>query len=355
MPARPWQILWLGVFALGPVVVLYGAVGLSGIVSGALESLYRGTLDSLAPALPSQPTLAWEVLLGPYGLLSMVPIFLLWTIPLVFLYGFLLSLYQGSGLHRLVSNQLHPWLRGLGLSGWDLARLLSGLGCKVPLAARGARSCSPAGIHLLAFAVPCSYQMAASLSVVALKGLDGLVVPYLFYLGLAGTVYAWWFWGRLGYALPLPRGHVSLRVPDWRQAVGDAYRFLSDFSRQGAIHILGMAFVASLLKALGFLDAMGSLLDPLLALMGLPSGAGLALVASLLRKDGILLLGPVEMGPGALLLSLYLTGTLGPCLVTVFALGRSEGRVFVQVLLARQLLFALASAIPLVILSHLWR
>lgn len=338
---------------MGLLLPFFLVVQLSGWLSGGLEPLFQRAL-SLLP-LEALPPLLWEVLGGPYGLLSMVPLLTLWALPLVFLYGFLLAAYQYSGLLAAIAFHLDPRLRPLGLSGRDLAQLVSGLGCKVPLASRGRQACSPAGLHLLAFAVPCSFQMAAILSVLVSQGMGWLLLLYLGYLGLVGGGYAWWFWGRRGIHFPRAPSPGPVFAPDWRSVLLEAYAFMTGFTRSALPLVLGAAFLASFLRGVGGLAFLEDALGPLWSFLGLPPEAGLALGASWLRKDGILLLAPIPLGPGALLLALYLAGSLGPCLVTLLALGRAEGGVFLRGLLLRQVSFAAVGAMPLVLLSHIWR
>ncbi|WP_105318482.1 nucleoside recognition domain-containing protein [Thermus tenuipuniceus] len=334
---------------------LYGAVLLAGWVGGGLEGLYRSWLEALGPWAGGLDPFLQELLLGPYGLLTLLPLLFLWTLPLVYLYGTLLALYQASGLLPRLAWALDPWLRPLGLRGWDLARLTGGLGCNVPLALGGRKACSAAGLHLLAFAVPCSYQLGAALAVLAAQGEARLLPLYLGYLGLSGLLYAWVFFGR---KRPLhPPGPLEPPPLAWPGVgvLGAGTGLLGDFLRLALPLFLGVALLAALLQALGFLPWLARLLFPLLGPLGLPGEAALGLLASFLRKDGALLLAPLPLGPGALLLALYLSGVLSPCLVTLWALGRAEGMGFLRGLLLRQFLFAWAMALPLVALAHLWR
>lgn len=341
--------------ALLLLLPLYGAVLLAGQVSGGLEGFYRRWLETLRPWSEGLAPFPRELLLGPYGLLTLLPLLFLWTLPLVYLYGTLLALYEASGLLPRLAWALDPWLRPLGLRGWDLARLLGGLGCKVPVAAGGRKACSAAGLHLLAFAVPCSYQLGAALAVLAARGEARLLPLYLGYLALAGLLYAWFSFGRRGPPFrPGPSEPPPLAWPGVG-ILGAGVNLLWDFLRQALPLFLGVALLAALLQALGLLPLLARLLSPLLLPLGLPGEAALGLLASLLRKDGALLLAPLPLGPGGLLLALYLSGTLSPCLVTLWTLGRAEGMGFLRGLLLRQFLFAWAMALPLVALAHLWR
>ncbi|TFU14331.1 nucleoside recognition domain-containing protein [Thermus tengchongensis] len=334
---------------------LYGAVLVAGWVAGGLEGLYRAGLETLRPWTQGLAPFPRELLLGPYGLFTLLPLLFLWTLPLVYLYGTLVALYQASGLLSHLAWALDPWLWPLGLRGWDLARLVAGLGCNVPVAAGGRKACSAAGLHLLAFAVPCSYQLGAALAVLAAQGEARLLPLYLGYLALSGLLYTWALFGRKG---PLRSGGLPEPPPlSWPRAgaLGAGVGFLGEFLRLALPLFLGVALLAALLQTLGLLPWLARFLSPLLGPLGLPGEAALGLLASFLRKDGALLLAPLPLGPGALLLALYLSGVLSPCLVTLWALGRAEGMGFLRWLLLRQFLFAWAMALPLVALAHLWR
>ncbi|MFN4073278.1 MAG: nucleoside recognition domain-containing protein [Thermus sp.] len=353
MPARHGTLGWLGALAAATAFP-YAAIGLSGRVSAWLEGHY---LEAFVPQREWEylPPYLEEILWGPYGVLTMVPLLLVWTLPLMVSFTFLLEIYRSSHLLSWVAYHLDPWVHRFGLRGQDLTTLVAGLGCKVPLATRGRRSCSPSGCHLLYFAVPCSYQLAASLSLLNRQGMPWLLGVYIAYLGFAGLVYAWWFWGRKGIPIPQAVTPQPLQMPDWGEAWRRTLGSFREFLEVSVPLFLAVALLASTLKATGLLSSLAVGLGPLWKGLGLPPEAGLALLASTLRKDGVLLLAPLTLGPGPLLLALYLSGSLVPCAVTLRALSKREGGGFLLVLLKRQTLFTLVSALPLVGLAHIWR
>jgi ferrous iron transport protein B len=84
------------------------------------------------------------------------------------------------------------------------------------------------------------------------------------------------------------------------------------------------------------LDTFARALQPLLSVWSLPGEAAFAIVMAAVRKDGILLLGPLALSPLQVLLAAYLASTLTPCLVTLWMVARSRSNTLAIKIAGRQ-------------------
>jgi ferrous iron transport protein B len=346
---------------LGPPLGMIGlltppvtSVWLAVAAAGALEPIVETGLSPLADLAARLPWPLGEVVAGDYGLLTMGPLLLVWALPVVVVLALLLGVSKASGLLDRLTTAVHPLVRPVGLTGRDLVRVVAGYGCNVPavIATRSCSSCSrDATIGAIAFGSACSYQLAATLGVLAAIQRGDLVVPYLLVLLAGALVHARLLARRSGadparLDLALLRGRAFLTWPRWRDVRREAATTLEHVTLRALPVFLVIVVVASLLSASGALEHLARPLGPLLTALRLPEDAALAVVAGSVRKDGLILLaepGTVAGLDGAqLLAALVLTSTLLPCLVTTWTIARERGRRVATGLLTRQALGALA-------------
>ncbi|MCC5949253.1 MAG: 50S ribosome-binding GTPase [Nitriliruptoraceae bacterium] len=345
---------------LGPIVGLtillapaIASVWLAVTVAGLIEPGVEALLAPLATRARTLPWLLPEVVAGDYGLITMGPLLLVWAMPVVVVLALLLGVLKASGLLDRLTTAVHPLVRPFGLTGRDLVRVVAGHGCNVP-AVISTRSCSgctrDATIGAIAFGSACSFQLAATLGVLAAAGRPGLVVPYLAILLGGALVHARFLARQQGtdpvsLDLHLLRGRSFLSWPRWAEVRREARSTLRHVTVQALPIFLAITAIASLLAATGMLERAARPLEPLLAALRLPTEVALPVILASVRKDGLLLLaepGTVAALDGAqLLAALVLAGALVPCLVTALTIARERGRRIAGRLLWRQALGAL--------------
>ncbi len=357
---------WMEHRFVGPVLALILlllpavlAVGFANQVAGWLDPLVANVCKPLADSLRSWPQPWNELLAGRYGLVTMGPLLLVWAVPTVLLYAFLLGAYKASGVVDRINVALNPLARPFGLTGRDVVRVMMGFGCNVPavISTRACSDCSRGtAISAIAFGAACSYQFPATLAVFAACGRPWLVVPFLVYLGLTTLVYLRLTAPREATS-PLNvivlRGRVFVEWPRWRALWAEARGTLGQFFFQALPVFFLITLVASLLAWLGVLDRTAGLLGPLMGIFRLPVDAALPVVLASIRKDGILLFlregeGRAElvspMTSTQVLTAVYLAGVLLPCLVTALTIAREKSWIFAFGLLARQAVAAVIFA-----------
>jgi ferrous iron transport protein B len=351
---------------LPALATIYGANAFAAQLDPLVGLWMQAAIDSVNATWPS-----WlQIVLTSgqdgfgYGLLNMGPFLLVWALPTVLLFALILAAYKASGLVERINWALHPLVRPLGLSGRDLVRVMMGFGCNVPavISTRACSGCSrgPA-ISAIAFGAACSYQLPATLAVLAAVATTTgtpaalLSLAFLSYLLLTTLIYL-----RLT-APPAARSSLNvLMTPSrpfmqwpspgslWREASGT----LGQFFRQALPVFVVICIVASLLAKLGVLDACSRGLTPLMRLFNLPAEAALPVVLASIRKDGIFLLAADDglafpMTITQVLTAVYLAGVLLPCLVTALTIARETSWWSTSKLLARQAMFAVFFALVL--------
>lgn len=361
---------------LGPLlavllVVLPAAATIFGAnrVAGLLESPVNAAIDPLIrladATLPRWLSMVLTAEAGRfgYGVLNMGPFLIVWAFPTVLLFAVILGVYKTTGLAERINAALHPLLRPLGLSGRDALRVMMGFGCNVPavISTRGCSDCSRGtAISAIAFGATCSYQLPASLAVLAAAGAASgqgairLTLIFLGYLLLTTLVYV-----RLTASAQARHPLNQLVIPPrpfmqrptiaavWREASGVVRQFLLQ-ALPVFVLICGVAAVAA---ENGLLDRAAAGLGPVMRLFDLPAEAAVAVVMASVRKDGIFLLAG-DAAEGGLTASqavtaVYLAGVLLPCLVTAMAIARETGRLRAFKLLARQFVFAVLFSVIL--------
>jgi Fe2+ transport system protein B len=299
-----------------------------------------------------------------YGLLNMGPFLLVWALPTVLLFAVILGAYKSSGLVERINVSLHPLVRPLGLSGRDVVRIVMGFGCNVPavISTRACSSCSRgSAIAGIAFGAACSYQLPATMAVLAAAAQEtgvssvGLTLGYLAYLFATTLIYL-----RLTSS-PEARSSLNLLMtpsrpfmqwPSARSLWREAWGTLQQFLRQALPIFVVICLVAAVLASSGVLSVCSKVLGPAMTIFNLPADAALPVVMASIRKDGIFLFAAEDglstpMTAIQVLTAVYLAGVLFPCLVTAYTIGRETSWGRMTGLLLRQAAFASLFALML--------
>ena len=360
----PWAAI--GLLLLPALATIYGANQIANIlhpiVAGYLESVIAYVDTNFHPWL--RVLLTAEQGEFGYGLLNMGPFLLVWALPTVLMFALILAFYKSTGLVERINWALHPLMRPLGLSGRDAVRIMMGFGCNVPavISTRACSGCSRGqAMSAIAFGAACSYQLPATLAVLAAaaattgKSAMWLTTLFLGYLLLTTTVFLRLtapVAARNSLNLLMTPGRPFMQWPTfgslWREASGT----LVQFFKQAMPIFIVICIVASLLAKLGVLDAISGFLGPVMGLFRLPADAALAIVLSSIRKDGIFLFAANDglafpMTASQVLTAVYLAGVLLPCLVTALTIARESSWKTAGWILARQAAFAVVFSLLL--------
>lgn len=254
------------------------------------------------------------------------------VLPYIIAFYFVLSLLEDTGylprLATLVDNIFHK----LGMHGHGIVPMFLGLGCNVPgaLATRTLETRKQRFISatLLAISVPCMAQTAMVFGMLGEFSLFYISIVFLT-LGILYVI--------LGLIMnKLVKGEspeIFLEIPPYRRpsfkaTIKKTWMRVRWFLREAIPFLfLGVAFI-NILYAVGFLQWLGALLQPLTyGLFGLPGEASTALMIGFLRKDlavGMLLtikgMTGMQLVIAATMLTIYF-----PCVATFAVLIKELG------------------------------
>lgn len=331
------------------------AVWFANTLAGELNPLVGMAFEPLVTWAETLPEPLATMLASQYGFLSMGPFLLVWAGPTMLIFAVIIGVYKNTGLVTRMTVSLHPTMRRVGLTGRDLVRVVMGFGCNVP-AVINTRSCSDCTrcttISAISFGSACSYQFPATLAVFAAVGMWWLVGPYLAVLAVTTFIYV--------AAIAPEEARQSHTVIDrrtflnWsdpRAVAREAWSALREFFVKALPVFVVITFIAALLDEGGVIDALGSVLGPVMGVFNLPADAALTVVLASVRKDGIALLTEGEtaasLSPVEVLVAVYLAGVLLPCLVTAFTVAREVSARWALKMMARQAAAAIGFSIAI--------
>ncbi len=348
------------------LATIFGANALANLLNPWVAALTDPLIATVKNTWPSWARLVLTAEHGSfgYGLLNMGPFLLVWAFPTVLLFSVILGAYKASGLIERMNVALHPLVRPLGLSGRDVVRVMMGFGCNVPavISTRACSGCSRgSAIAAIAFGAACSYQLPATLAVLAATASQTgrspavLALVFLAYL-LATTILYLWLTApataksSLNVLMTPPRPFMQWPRPGalWREAWGTIRQFMF----QAMPIFVAICIIASLLAHAGAFGVSSHLLAPVMSLFNLPAEAALPVVMASIRKDGIFLFVSENglafpMSAAQVLTGVYMAGVLLPCLVTSITIARETSWRATGWLLLKQALFALAFSLIL--------
>lgn len=343
--------------ALVTTVLLFAVpVYLAYILAAATQPLLDAALlDPLKRTLAGMlPPFVADLLGGSYGLFTLGAYSFLWAFPVVALMGVSVAMAEETGLKDRITAALDPALRRVGLSGRDLAPILSGFGCNVVAVfqSRACGSCTrKACVSMIAFGSACSYQIGASLSLFGSAGKPWLFAPYLLTLAVVGVIHTRLWHGAQPAAAVAPLAERAFLQWPRTHAVGWRVKStVRQFLLQAMPIFLGICLVAGVLDQLGVLSWAAKTLAPAAGWFYLPGEVMPGILFSAVRKDGLLLL---QQDQGGLVRSLeaaqlfvlvYLASTFTACMVTLWTVARELGARHALTMAGRQLLTSLASA-----------
>ena len=275
--------LFIGKFVADPVV---------DFTQGTLMGTwYYNLVVGYSSAFMDRDNFLPSLLIGEYGLFTMVPVYLLGLLlPLVFSFYLVLYLLRDSGLLRYISRSAHSLFRHLGLSGEGVIPLLLGFGC-VTAALISVNSLASERERLIAsillcLAVPCSAQFAIILAVSSI-----LPFAYMFiYLAailivfiIIGILLNKLVPGKSSYRIPQP---APLTLPAFFSTITGAIRASRVFLVDAAPTFALGGFLMATLNYTGGFRKIHQWCSPITSgLLELPDRATDLFLLAIIKKD----------------------------------------------------------------------
>ncbi|MBO0997495.1 50S ribosome-binding GTPase [Bacillus sp. SD075] len=360
-----YQMKGLGPYvALLTLLVIYSLpIFLAYQFSKRVESIIESTiLNSLVRWSRGAPETLQTVLFGDFGLLTLGIYSFIWAFPVVILFGLALAITEESGLKDHITDVLDPLMRKFGLTGQDLVPIINGFGCNV-VAIQSSRSCNICTrkncISVISFGSACSYQLGASLSVFGASGHIRLIFPYIFILIIISLIHGE-IWNEKTIVPLFKKRETFLQWPSGQTLSYRLKPIIIQFLVQAMPIFLIICLVASLFDFLGWMDILKRLVAPLLVVIGLSADIAPAFVASLFRKDGILLLNEGngimadQLAVGELFIAVFLCSTFTACLVTLVKIMRELSFKEALLLAGKQMITSILSVILFSIILSLY-
>lgn len=315
-------------------------------------------LNPLAIGSSSFPELLITLIFGDYGIVSLGAFSFVWAFPVVFLFAFAVAVTEESGLKDRITDSLDPIMRKFRLTGQDLVPIISGFGCNV-VAVQATRNCSVCTrkncVSVISFGSACSYQLGATLSVFGASGNIFLIVPYLFALIVISLIHVK-VWNRRTMIPIFQKRNSFLQWPSGATLRHRVKPVVSQFLLQAMPIFLVICLVASLFDVLGWMGGLKKIVAPLIATIGLSEEIAPAFIASLFRKDGILLLNQgsgnflEQLAMGELFIAVFLCSTFTACLVTLTKIAKELSLKDAGVLAGKQMITSILSVVLLSLL-----
>jgi ferrous iron transport protein B len=334
---------WWGLPILGVVLYLcYQFVGVLG--AGTLVNLFEnrvfgGWVNPAAIALADRlfpGTLVRDLLVGPYGVLTMALTYALALIlPIVTTFFIAFGVLEDSGYLPRLAVMVNRAFRKMGLNGKAVLPMVLGLGCDTMATLTTRVLETPKErlivILLLALGVPCSAQLAVVMTL--LSGLSP-AAALVWAAVVAGVIV---IVGRLAAAVLPGRGSdfilelPPLRVPRPGNLLAKTLARVEWYLREAVpLFVLGtlILFVADRLRLLGFLERLA---EPVVTgALGLPPETAGAFLIGFLRRDfgaaGLYRLAQEgRLQPGQVLVAAVTITLFIPCIANFFMIVKERG------------------------------
>lgn len=323
-------LILAGIFYILGVVIATHVVGFTEdtILGGFYEPFIRLWIGRLIP----EASVAGQLLIGPYGLLTMGVTYLFGLLlPLVVGFYLLLGVLEDTGYLPRVAVLADRSLRAVGLNGRAVIPIILGFGCvtmaTVTTRLLGSRRERFIATLLLGLAIPCSAQLGVISGMIAPLG-AGYILAYLVVIVAV--------FGGVGVALnrviPGKSTDLFIELPPIR------WPRLSNIlikTWQKTKHFLGETIVlfgvGSLLLGLihigGGLTRLNDWAQPLVSgWLGLPKTAATPFLMGILRRDfGAAGLTDLTLSPHQTLVALIVMTLFVPCIASLLIILKERG------------------------------
>jgi ferrous iron transport protein B len=307
-----------------------------------------GLIERLLSVLIVDPLIGWinslvgaglwnDLLIGPYGLLTLGLFNAVVTVlPILSVFFLMMGVLEDSGYLPNLMVLTRKILRKLGLSGNSIMSLILGFGCKTmaTLTTKGISSRKERliAIFLIAFAIPCSAQLAIDMAVLGRIGFKAFLIAYgtLAIVELtAGLILNKTMKedGQSFFMQELP----PIRLPGARALIKKTAYRIYWFLKEAVPIFLIAAVALFVVDKIGLLDLLKQGLKPIVVTwLGLPLDIVEVLILSLARHEAAagLLLGMVDRGALTYIQTItavVITTMFVPCFANIVAMCREVG------------------------------
>jgi len=282
----------------GVLYLMYQAIGVfvAQTIVGITEEIIMGEyyynfVMNIMDKFLSDSTLIGQLLIGEFGLITMVPIYILGLLlPLVVGFYFFLSLMEDSGYLPRIAALVDRALTSLGLNGRAVIPMILGFGCvtmaTITTRLLGSKREKFIATMLLGLAIPCSAQLGVIMGLIAPLGFKAFVI-------YCGTIFAVFvITGTLlnklmpGESTDLLIDLPPLRLPRLGNVLKKTYVKSIMFLKEATpLFIIG-GLLITILQYTGMLDSIAKVLEPLtVGFLKLHPKVAQAFIMGIVRRD----------------------------------------------------------------------
>lgn len=314
----------IGVFVAGTVV---------GFTEDTImEGLYRPFILHLLTPVLSQNSFIGNLLIGEFGVLTMVPVYIIGLLlPLIIGFYMLMAFLEDSGYLPRIAALVDRLLVSLGLNGKAIIPIILGFGC-VTMATMttrilGTKREKIIATFLLGLAIPCSAQLGVIMGLISKLDamyviLYGVVITVIFVL--AGTIMNRVMPGESSQLLiDLP----AIRLPMLDNVMKKTFQKTVMFLKEAVpLFILG-AVLISVLQYTNALTHIQQAMSPItVSLLRLPQETSTAFIMGIIRRDfGAAGLTAIAMTQQQVLVSLIVMTLFVPCIAAIMVIFKERG------------------------------
>jgi len=314
----------IGVFVAGTVVGFTEET--------VMEGLYRPFIMSLTSPFLNETSFVGSILIGEFGVLTMVPVYILGLLlPLIIGFYLLMAFMEDSGYLPRIAALVDRMLISLGLNGKAIIPIILGFGC-VTMATMttrilGTKREKIIATMLLGLAIPCSAQLGVIMGLIS--ELD--VVYVLIYAAtilavfiLAGTVMNKVMPGESSQLLiDLP----AIRMPMLGNVLKKTLQKTIMFLKEAVPLFIYGAILISVLQYTDLLVSLQNAMSPITeTLLRLPAETSTAFIMGIIRRDfGAAGLTSIEMTQAQVLVSLIVMTLFVPCIAAIMVIFKERG------------------------------
>ncbi len=311
-------------------------VKFAGWIAGLMEGYITDPIVMYLSGIITHPLLK-EFLIGDYGILTLGLFNAICTVlPILSVFFFLFGILEDVGYLPNLSVLLRRSFTKIGLSGRAVMPIVLGFGCKT-MATLTTRSLSSRkerliSIYLIAFAIPCSAQLALNIAILGRAGIVALIISILFLVSVEIIA------GKILNAIIKDDGNRFFiqELPPFRAPVIKAvlkktnYRLLWFLKEAIPVFMIAAAAIFFIDK-IGFLDLIKQFLRPIVVdLLGLPIEMVEALILLIAREEAAagLILRLSDMGmlnTVQSIIAVVVTTMFIPCFANVVAMFKEAG------------------------------
>lgn len=332
-PAYGIPMLALTLFLMYKIIGVFVAGTVVGFTEETImEGIYRPFIMSLISPVLSRSSFLGNLLIGEFGILTMVPVYILGLLlPLIVGFYMLMAFLEDSGYLPRIAALVDRMLVSLGLNGKAIIPIILGFGC-VTMATMttrilGTKREKIIATFLLGLAIPCSAQLGVIMGLISKLDaiyviIYGAVIFLLFVL--TGTVLNRIMPGESSQLLiDLP----AIRLPMLNNVLKKTFQKTVMFLKEAVpLFIVG----AVLISALQYTDALNYIQQSMAPitenLLRLPGETSTAFIMGIIRRDfGAAGLTSIVMTQQQLLVSLIVMTLFVPCIAAIMVIFKERG------------------------------